>query len=165
MSDPAFTLRVKLPTLHLHDRDTTCRTAGCNQPRQCTITAYDGFLPSDIDENGTGRSGSNPFGWTSGWDSAGRIKLTCEVKHGSEVIFPAGQLTCALHACSDSIQAKELVMALVSMHPSAGGGEGDDYYKDYTPAQLVWVEQHGEALDMERMSRYCDESGECRKVG
>jgi len=128
--------------------------------RIVTITAYDGFLPSDIDGSGTGRPGSNPYGWTSGWDSAGRIKLTCEVKHGSDVIFPAGQLYCALHAASDSIEAKELVMSLVAMRP---GDTDADYFEGYTPEQLAWVTEHGEALDMERQTRYCDKNGDVRK--
>lgn len=97
------------------------------------------------------------------WDHAGRIRLTVEVKHGSKVVFPKGQLTCALHGSSDGIQAKELVMAMVAMHPGAGGGEGEDYYAGYTPEQLAWCEGHGAALDMVRMNRYCDpETGECR---
>ena len=121
-----------------------------------TITAYDGFLPADIDEMGTGRSGSNPYGWTSGWDSAGRIKLTCEVKHGTKVIFPAGQLYCALHGASDSIAAKELAMPLVAMRP---GDTDADYFADYTPEQLEWVTEHGEALDTARETRYCEENG------
>lgn len=94
-----------------------------------------------------------------GWDDAGRVRLTCEVRHRGVTIFPRGQLTCALHGTSDGIKAKELVMSLVAMHPSAGGGEGADYYADYTPAQLAWVETYGEALDSEREIRYCDDTG------
>ena len=123
-------------------------------------TAYDGFLPADIDESGTGHAGRNPYGWTSGWDSAGRVKLTCEVKHGSEVIFPAGQLYCALHGTSDGIEAKELVMSLVAMRP---GDTDADYFADYTPDQLAWATEHGETLSMERERRYCDENGNVRK--
>jgi hypothetical protein len=126
----AFTLRIKL----------------ARDAMQITITAFDGPI-------------QNKHGWSSGWDSAGRVRLTCEVKHGSEVIFPAGQLTCALHGCSDSIEAKELVMSLVAMQP----GDADaDYFADYTPEQLAWVEQHGEALGIEREARYCDEDGNIR---
>lgn len=146
----AFTLRIRLYRPE-HDA------------RLVTITAYQGFLPADIDESGTGHPGSNPYGWTSGWDPAGRVKLTCEVKHGSTVVFPAGQLYCALHGSSDSVEAKELVMSLVAMHPGARGGEGADYYAGYTTEQLAWVEEHGEALDMEREARYCDQNGNVRK--
>ncbi len=99
-----------------------------------------------------------------GWDFAGRVKLTCEVRHGGRVIFPRGQLTCALHGSSDGVGAKELVMSLVAMYPSAGGGEGEEYYSDYTPEQMEWCEAHGGALDMERMDRYCDpNTGEVRR--
>ena len=98
-------------------------------------------------------------------DTHGRIDV--EVRHGGEVIFPRGQLYCAVSkACghsSDGVAARELVMSLVAMRPSAGGGEGEDYYANYTPAQLAWVEQHGEALDMVRFDRYCDADGNCRE--
>lgn len=101
-----------------------------------------------------------------GWDEAGRVRLTCEVRHGGKVVFPKGRLTCALHGSSDGVAAKELVLALVAMHPSAGGGEGEEFYADYSPEQLAWVETHGESLDMVRDVRYCDpETGSVRRVG
>lgn len=134
MDPAAFTLRIRLYRPE-HDK------------RLITITAFDGPI-------------TNEFGWTSGWDSAGRVKLTVEVKHGSEVIFPAGQLHCALHGSSDGIAAKELAMSLVAMKPSDTDA---DYFEGYTPDQLAWATGHGEALDMERMTRYCDEDGNVRK--
>lgn len=99
----------------------------------------------------------------AGWDEAGRVKLNVEVRHDGKVIFPKGQLTCALHGSSNGIEAKELVMSLVAMHPSGGGGEGEDYYTDYSPEQLAWAEEYGEALDWERQCRYCDENGNLKK--
>lgn len=101
MSNPnvAFTLRIRLvPPGH---------------GKIVTITAYDGGDPSEM------------RGWRGGWDIAGRVKLTVEVKHGSEVIFPAGQLHCALHGASDGIEARELVMSLVAMRP---GNTDRDYF-------------------------------------
>lgn len=115
-----------------------------NDKRRVVIRAYDDMVPE--------------------YDSAGRIRLTCEVRHGGAVIFPKGQLYCALHASSDGTQAKDLILSLVAMHPGARGGEGEDYYADYTPEQLAWVEEHGESIDMCRMDRYCDpETGECKR--
>ena len=108
--------------------------------RLVTITAYDDLVPQ--------------------WDSAGRVRLTVEVKHGSTVVFPKGQLTCALHGTSDSIEAKELVMSLVAMQP---GDTDADYFADYTPEQLAWVTEHGETLDMVCDTRYRDEDGNVRK--
>jgi hypothetical protein len=97
------------------------------------------------------------------WDSAGRVRLTCEVRHGGEVIFPKGQLYCAVHGASDGIRARELILSLVAMHPSDGNGVGDDFYEGYSPEQLEWVEAHGEEIDCVRMDRYCDpETGACR---
>lgn len=110
-----------------------------------TIRAYDDLVPS--------------------WDQAGRVRLTVEVRDFGRVIFPKGQLTCALHGASDSVAAKELVMTLVAMHPSNGEGTGDEYYADYTPEQMAWCKTHGEALDMVRQDRYCDPgTGECRRT-
>lgn len=99
---------------------------------------------------------------TPGWDDAGRVRLTCEVRQGSRVVFPYGQLTCALHGISDGIAARELVMSLVAMAPDAGGGEGEDYYADYTPDQIAWANEHHEAIDCERQDRYCDDNGGLR---
>jgi len=110
-----------------------------HDPRIVTITAYDD-LPLD---------------------SAGRISLTCEVKHGSDVIFPRGKLTCGLHAASDSVAAKELVMSLVAMRP---GDTDSEYFVGYTSAQLEWAGEHAESLSAEREARYCYENGNVRTV-
>ncbi|HEY6117460.1 MAG TPA: hypothetical protein VI172_16020 [Candidatus Dormibacteraeota bacterium] len=134
MDSTAFTLRVRLYSPQ-HDK------------RLVTIAAFDGPIP-------------NAFGWSSGWDSAGRVKLTVEVRHGGKVIFPVGRLCCALHGSSDGIAAKELVMSLVAMRP---GDTDADYFAGYTPEQLAWVTEHGEALGIEREARYCDEDGNPRK--
>lgn len=98
-------------------------------------------------------------------NSTGHSYIDVEVRHGGKVIFPRGQLWCGVNAwtSTDGMAARDLVMSLVAMHPSAGGGEGDDYYRDYTEAQLQWAETYGEALDCERSDRYCDpETGDVR---
>lgn len=74
-------------------------------------------------------------------------------------------LTCALHGTSDGIKAKELILSLVGMAPDARGGEGDDYYADYTSEQIAWANEHWEALGMERETRYCNpEDGSVRSL-
>lgn len=97
-------------------------------------------------------------------DSRGAFRLTCEVKHGPRVIFPRGQLVCTLAPgwATDGIAAREHIMALVGMAPDAGGGEGEDYYDDYTPEQVAWANEHWEALGCAREARYCDENGNVR---
>ena len=121
MSDPAFTLRVRLS----------------REAPSIVIRAYDDyFRPS--------------------WDSAGRVRLAVEVLQDGEVIFPLGQLYCAVHGASDGNSAKELVMSLVGMAPAARGGEGPEYYADYTADQLAWADMHHEMLGCERERRYCD---------
>ncbi len=97
----------------------------------------------------------------SSWDEAGRVKLEIEVKHGRKVIFPRGQLYCALHGSSNSDEAKELVMSTVAMRP---GDTDEEYFADYTPEQLAWASEHGEEIRSEAQARYCDpETGEVRK--
>lgn len=100
------------------------------------------------------------------YDSRGAIQLTCEVRHAGKVIFPKGQLTCALSPVrgytSDGIHARELVLSLVAMAPDAGSGVDDDYWQGYSPEQLEWVNTHYEAIDLARADRYCDpETGSC----
>ena len=88
-----------------------------------------------------------------GWDSAGRIKLTVEVRHGGKVIFPRGFLTCAVHGTSDGIAARELVCSLVGMRP---GDTDEDYFAGYSADQLAWAKAYGEHVSMIREGRYCD---------
>lgn len=106
----------------------------------CIIRAYDDLVPQ--------------------WDDAGRIRLTCEVRHDGKVVFPKGKLTCALHGTSDGIAARELVLSMVATRP---GDTDADYFADYTPEQLGWVTEHGETLGMEAARRYCDQDGNVRK--
>lgn len=86
-----------------------------------------------------------------GWDNAGRVRITCEVVQGGQIIFPKGQLYCALHGSSDSDDAKKLVLSLVAMRP---GDTDADYFTDYTPAQLAWAVVNGETLTMVAYDRY-----------
>jgi hypothetical protein len=115
-----------------------------HDPRLITITAFDD-LPCD---------------------ERGAFRITVEVKHGRDVIFPRGQLvcTCAPGWTTDGIRARDLVMDLVAMAPDAGSGVGDDYWEGYTPDQLAWANRYWEALNVERQARYCDpETGEERE--
>lgn len=92
----------------------------------------------------------------------GRVDL--EVRHGSTVVFPRGVLWIGIpkglgHG-SDSLYAKEAAMSCVAIKP---GDTDDEHFSGYTPEQLAWVTEHGEALDIERESRYSDEKGSVRK--
>lgn len=91
-----------------------------------------------------------------GWDDAGRVKLTYEVRHGGKVIFPMGQLYGAVHGPSDGARAKEHVLSHIAMYPGDGSGVGEDFYEGYTPEQLKWVTTYGEAINIERSDRYCN---------
>ena len=81
-------------------------------------------------------------GIDAGYDHAGRIKLNVEVKRGKEVLFPKGQLYCALHGTSDGIKARELVLSMVA----EGFGES----------------KYNELLAYEAQYRYCDKNGKLK---
>ncbi len=78
------------------------------------------------------------------------------------MVFPRGALYCGVASghTIDGIDARELVMSLVSMKP---GDTDSEYFESYTPDQLAWAEKHGEALSIEREYRYCDRNGAVRK--
>jgi hypothetical protein len=95
-------------------------------------------------------------------DSHNRVDI--EVRHDGEVIFPLGQLYVGIpksggHS-TDGTYSKEAVLSCVAMKP---GDTDAEYFVDYTPAQLDWINEHGEALGMEREFRYCDENGEVKE--
>jgi hypothetical protein len=80
----------------------------------------------------------------------------------ARIIFQRGTLYCGLPGqySLDGINAKELVLSLVAMKP---GDTDPDYFKDYTPEQIVFVEKYGEELDCVRQFRYCDANGNIRE--
>jgi hypothetical protein len=90
--------------------------------------------------------------------------IDVEVRQGGKVIFPRGQLHCASAVSTSESQdgnaAKELVLSLVAMKL---GDTDPDYFADYSLEQLDWAASYGDALNMEREIRYCDENGNLRK--
>jgi len=93
----------------------------------------------------------------------GHHRIDVEVRMDGRVIFPRGATWCAVNrsTCVDGIEAKELVLSLVAMRP---GDTDDEYFTSYTPEQIAFAEEFGEAIDVEKQCRYCDpETGEVRK--
>jgi hypothetical protein len=92
----------------------------------------------------------------------GHMRILVSVRNGGKVVFPLGQLYCAVNRWTsiDGIKARELVMSLVGMKP---GDTDEDYFAGYSHDQLAWAEAHGEAISCEREARYCDpETGAVR---
>lgn len=91
-------------------------------------------------------------------DSHNRVDI--EVRQGGKVVFPLGQLYVGIPKASghatDGLYAKEAVMSCVAMAP---GDTDADYFASYTSEQLDWARENGEALGMERETRYCDANG------
>lgn len=93
---------------------------------------------------------------------SGHAWMDLEVRHAGKVIFPRGSLYCAVNAytSTDGNAARELALSTVGMKP---GDADSEYFASYTPEQLAWAEEFGEAISMEREARYCDpEAGAVR---
>ncbi len=69
------------------------------------------------------------------------------------VIFPKGSTWCGLPVgkCTDSDDAKELVLSLLAMRP---GDTDSDYFASYTPEQLEFATSYGEELSLVALDRY-----------
>ena len=68
-----------------------------------------------------------------------------------EVLFEGEDFCCSpLHAI-DSDQTVDSLMSFLTMRP---GDTDEDYFKDYTEAQLDYCDRYAEALNVEVMSRF-----------
>lgn len=97
-----------------------------------------------------------------GFDSRGAYKYQLEVRQGGKVIFPVdGPLHGTYFPCwsSDGPNAKEHTLNHLSIKP---GDTDDDFFANYTPEQLAFVEKYGEDISCEKERRYCDENGNVR---
>jgi hypothetical protein len=83
-------------------------------------------------------------------DSTGHSRIDVEVRIGGKTIFPRGATWCGMPRGTtlDGIEAKELVLSLVAMRP---GDTDDDYFDNYTPEQLAFAVEYGEALGCEAL--------------
>lgn len=96
----------------------------------------------------------------------GHTTLYCELRQGSmqrksPPLFPREcfHVGVPAHQTIDGLDARELVLSLFAMKP---GDADDEFFADYTPEQLAFVEAFGEELDFERGRRYLDENGNIR---
>ncbi len=69
------------------------------------------------------------------------------------VIFAKGDTYCGLPCgkCTDSDDAKELVLSLLAMKP---GDTDEDYFASYTPEQLEFATSYGDELSLVALDRY-----------
>jgi hypothetical protein len=84
--------------------------------------------------------------------------LFCELWTGSvsgqkRPLFNREQFTVGIpgHACIDSEYAKSTVLSLFAMKP---GDTDDDFFADYSEAQLAFVEAHSEEISLIALDRY-----------
>lgn len=79
-------------------------------------------------------------------------QIDVEVRQGGRVVFPRGALYCGLPSFRsvDGPHARELVLSLVAMKP---GDTDDDFFANYTPEQLAWVDRNADGVSY-AASRY-----------
>lgn len=80
-------------------------------------------------------------------DFRSHVRLNIEVKVDGKVLFPMGELFVGLpftQAVNGNF-AKNLVVSAVAMRP---GDTDADYFEDYTPEQLAFVEANADMLTM-----------------
>lgn len=100
---------------------------------------------------------SEPLVVVNAFEGRGRVggshnQIEVEVRQGGRVVFPRGQLYCGLPTFKsiDGPDARELVLSLVAMRP---GDTDAEYFADYTPEQLAWVDRNADGVSY-AASRY-----------
>lgn len=90
-------------------------------------------------------------------DVRARVLWTENGKRRSATTFKRGDTYCGIpyHYCTDSKEAKALVLALLAMRP---GDTDDDYFADYTDEQLAFAHAYSDDITCERMRRYGEDS-------
>jgi hypothetical protein len=84
----------------------------------------------------------------------------CERRHMPLVLFEATDFGRAPGNTEDGNATVESIMSFLTLRP---GDTDEDYFKDYTPEQLAFAEQHAETLQCEVQALYCDENGNVRE--
>lgn len=85
-----------------------------------------------------------------------RYKLDMRDHEGNKTLFEGRDFS---HASRNPIgdSAVEGVMGFLTLRL---GDTDDDYFANYTPAQLAFAAEHAEALSLEVMAMFCDENGD-----
>ena len=95
-------------------------------------------------------------------------RLFCELSLGTNgrgskktVLFPRNDFFVGIPAqhSIDGTYAREAVLSLFGMKP---GDTDAEFFADYTAAQLAFVSEHADEINMVRESRYCDGNGNVR---
>lgn len=76
-------------------------------------------------------------------DSHYRLRYVLE--HKGEVIFEGDDYGCPRSTAIDSDESFAGILNFLSCRP---GDTDDEYFSDYTPAQLEWVDRYGEELGL-----------------
>lgn len=82
--------------------------------------------------------------------------LRLELQFEGKLVFSAGRIGIPGHESIDGKSAMEGALSLFAMKP---GDTDDEFFADYTEAQLDFVQSYGEEIGMIREQRFCDENG------
>ena len=94
-----------------------------------------------------------------GTDNRGAARVEVVVRDSGRMVFgpdaPGMRLIGALSPMhsSDGADARAFALDYAAMRP---GDTDDDFFSEYTPEQLAWVERHADALSMAKYDRYGD---------
>ena len=89
-------------------------------------------------------------------DVRATVLWTEDGKRCSATPFKRGDTWCGVSGgCTDSQEAKALVLGLLAMRP---GDTDPDYFSDYTPDQLAFANDYSDDITCEQMRRYGEDS-------
>ena len=98
--------------------------------------------------------------YETGTDNRGATTYVIDVRHHGRDVFggnAGGEALTGAFApswTSDGKQARRGVLSHVAMKP---GDTDREFFKDYTPEQIEFVERYGEELSLVAMDRYGEE--------
>ncbi len=78
-------------------------------------------------------------------DSYGKSVLRYEFRHDDKLIFEGEDFRPGASTAIDSDEAVGCLLGFLSLSP---GDTDEEYFDDYTPAQIAWRDMHAEDLSL-----------------
>ena len=94
--------------------------------------------------------------WEHGFEGPNHTRIDCQLLWNGKEVFPRGSMWAGVpsHQSIDGDAAKELATSLFCMKP---GDTDAEFFANYTPEQIEWVNAHAETLSLEKVSRFGEE--------
>ncbi len=81
----------------------------------------------------------------------GKSHVVCQLRFGGRTIFDPDHFAIGMPGCVDDDSAKASVLGWMSVKP---GDTDAEFFDDFTPEQLEFVEHYGEELSLVRELRF-----------